>query len=188
MMKKLLVVLTVLAMASVASAALQISVNGVVNPADEIFLKPSETAVIDIWGDGQTACGAFYLFVQNGPTSGGSLDESQAVMLYQGNATFLGPGTDPTDYEWIRDAGYAMPCDVVYMELVDLAVPAKSLTGTLVDNIIFHCESQPGDVVLWLVDAGDPTIVLDTQVIHQIPEPMTLALLGLGGLFLRRRK
>jgi len=34
-------------------------------------------------------------------------------------------------------------------------------------------------------DAG---AVMDSQIIHQIPEPITLALLGLGGLFLRRRK
>ena len=27
-----------------------------------------------------------------------------------------------------------------------------------------------------------------TVVIHEVPEPMTMALLGLGGLLLRRRK
>lgn len=34
--------------------------------------------------------------------------------------------------------------------------------------------------------AGDPGILLGT--IKVVPEPMTMALLGLGGLFLRRRK
>ena len=35
---------------------------------------------------------------------------------------------------------------------------------------------------------GDSVNVLAPLVLHVIPEPMTIALLGLGGLFLRRRK
>jgi hypothetical protein len=31
-------------------------------------------------------------------------------------------------------------------------------------------------------------VIEDTLTIHQIPEPTTIALLGLGGLLLRRRK
>jgi len=45
-----------------------------------------------------------------------------------------------------------------------------------------------GDVVIYLY-ANDLQTVLDTLTISQVvPEPMTIALLGLGGLFLLRRR
>ena len=56
--------------------------------------------------------------------------------------------------------------------------------------IDLHCESPDNIVTVELYDErvdGGYTIV-DTLIIHQIPEPMTLALLGIGGLFLKRRK
>ncbi len=76
----------------------------------------------------------------------------------------------------------------IFMDLAVVVVPIPPLpVGTLVDNIIFHCE-VPGDVTLTLVgDYENGIEVLDTQIIHQLPEPMTMCLLGLGGLFLRRR-
>ena len=78
----------------------------------------------------------------------------------------------------------------------------------VVDGIVFHCE-EATDVTITITAAGDPqagegittdldfdgtneTIlggtVIDTILIHQTPEPATMALLGLGGLLLRKRK
>jgi hypothetical protein len=78
----------------------------------------------------------------------------------------------------------------------------------LVWNLFLHCEDY-GPVNLDLTLAGSTRIAdytdatgngpypdwryavegeLGDLVIHQIPEPMTIALLGLGGLFLRRRR
>ena len=54
-------------------------------------------------------------------------------------------------------------------------------------RFLFHC-CEEVDVYIDLWDAGDLTGPQDTILIHQIPEPATLVLLGLGGLFLRRRK
>jgi hypothetical protein len=56
----------------------------------------------------------------------------------------------------------------------------------LVRETVFHCEGE-GDVTLILVDHETGEVV-DTQVIHQVPEPMSLALLGLGGLVLFRKR
>jgi hypothetical protein len=75
-----------------------------------------------------------------------------------------------------------------------LAVTGSNILAgqKLFDLFTFHCEG-PGDVVIQLLgtstyetwDGG----VLSSVTIHQvIQEPMTMGLLGLGGLFLRRRK
>src|SRR4030042_1982848 len=75
MMKNVLIVFTVLAMASAANAGFMISVNGVINPADsEITIAKSDTAVIDLHGAnnavGTTVTG--WLLLQGPGTINGS--------------------------------------------------------------------------------------------------------------------
>jgi hypothetical protein len=65
---------------------------------------------------------------------------------------------------------------------VSLEVTATITSGMLIRNLGFHCEG-PGDVTMYLVDNNGE--ILDSQVIHQTPEPMTIALLGIGGLAMR---
>jgi hypothetical protein len=179
MMKNLLIVFTVLAMASAANAGLFISVNGVENPEDTtIELLPSEHAVIDIAGDGLTGGGVFFLGVKAGDP--GLLDCTNAVMLWTGNAGAVYPLDDP---ETAGVLGLDNP--VTLLELTHVGPVFPPLIGKIADLIDFHCVGL-GDVTLLLLD-GDGELV-DSQVIHQIPEPITFALLGLGGLFLRRRK
>jgi len=87
------------------------------------------------------------------------------------------------------------------------AVAANSYP-ILMQGLMFHCE-EISDVTISLVAAGQgitrleynankdvigqtvicqPGQVLDTIIVHQIPEPMTMSLLGLGGLALLRRR
>jgi hypothetical protein len=179
MMKNVFFVLTILVMASAANAAMSISVNGVVNPADtEITLMPSDIAIIDIHGDSGTPIGIFFLGINAGGP--GSLDIANATMVYQGNAAAAFDYDDP-------DVAGMLGIDnpLVGLELSDIAVEPIQFDGLLVDNIAFHCEAI-GDVTISLFD-GDG-VLMDSQVIHEVPEPITFALLGLGGLFLRRRK
>jgi len=188
-MKKLLVVMLVLTMASVANAALWISVDGVVNPPDtSVTLNVSDTAIIDIYGDGLTPGGVYYLGVHylwpDGPRDNGTLNIDSAVILYTGNQTHMLWNDLPE-----AAAYYGMENPLIEILLDDLREPGDTnplvpLSGKLVDNIIFHCDS-PHDVLLILGNGVGEQ--MDVQVIHQ-PEPMTMALLGLGGLFLRRRK
>jgi len=170
-MKNVLVLLMVLAVASVANAALLISVDGVVNPTAPIELNASQTVVIDIYSDGTTGSQQeFYLNIA-GP---GTLDITQATN------TVNPPGYDQSIFE--------VEPGSIFIDLAILGGPPEPpvTAGTIVDNIFLHCDAA-GDVTLTLV--GGVSGILDTQIIHQnVPEPVTLALLGLGGLLLRRRK
>ena len=180
-MKNLLIVFTVLTMASAANAALFLSVDGVQDPPDTaITLLPSETAVIDIWGVDH-APGVFYLGIKAGDM--GTLSIDNAVIVYAGNKTGIVFENDPDIAGFLEiDNPY------VLVTLTDVTPEPLQLDGLLVDLIDFHCTSgvPENDVSLLLFD-GDGNL-MDSQVIHQIPEPITFALLGLGGLFLRRRK
>jgi hypothetical protein len=181
MMKKmLLVVLTVLAMAAVANAGLQISVKGVVNPPDTtVILYPSDIAIIDIHATQM----AMMFFVMQGP---GLLDISQLTYKWEQSAVSAYPPAEKAEYiAGLTEAGYANITDLIGIDVVDISDPITQPNGLVIDGLRFHCEGL-GDVTLTLMDLD--LNVFDSQVIHQIPEPITMVLLGLGGLFLRRRK
>jgi len=202
-MKKLIVLVLVLSMATIANAGLQISVGGQINPPDtSITLAPSDTVMIDIHGDnGTVAPTALYLIVDKlSRLDGGGLagtnawnmvlseftQADAAMIAYLNNLNGYPPGVGASDAIFIN-ALYTDP----------QANPNYS--GLMVDGVVFHCDAV-GDVLISLVniaqqfneDTGgfDPPVitVFDTQVIHQVPEPMTMVLLGLGGLFLRRNR
>ena len=187
-MKKLLIFMLVLGMASLVNAlptSLQISVNGVDEPVDsDIWLLPTETIELDIWTTAEIYSeggleGYFALGVDPayGTLTGGvSLYPSEAgTVYYSGSGGSYLPSPEAGDFGTI---GSMQPS-------------GSGMTGVIFDSIIFHCEAA-GDAIinLYTVDfAATPVYsLIDSVIIHQIPEPMTVLLLGLGGLFLRRRK
>ena len=52
-------------------------------------------------------------------------------------------------------------------------------------TVDLRCIAQ-GDAIINLLDSGEQ--VIDTLTIHQVPEPMMVTLLALGGLMIRRRR
>jgi len=188
-MKKLLVLALVLSVASLANASFFLSVDGVVNPPDsEIMLLPSETAIIDVFGSGNSNLPLDFWIICQGP---GTI--SGGVVLYPGNLSEI---TTMSKDEWeaafeapgmFEGVGFPGTTSASYFLLADSVVPPAILDGLLVDEIAFHCDG-PGDVTLSLIGGAlDSIVVYDTQVIHQIPEPATIALLCLGGLLLRKK-
>jgi hypothetical protein len=201
-MKKLLAILIVAAVTSMASAVVSggpmLSVNGATD-IEEITLAPSDTFILDIHLDPTGPIGGTMGIVLS--NAQGAMDYADMVINPKYVSTYLPDfgfimetpwdfawkvlaGTDPTPQEIIFDGG-------------NFSAPNVGPTW-LVDGIVFHC-TEPTDVIIDLVVMGagldmgangivQPGTILDRIVVHQIPEPMTVALLGLGGLFLRRKK
>ena len=178
-MKKLLVIIMVLGMATATNAGLKISVNDVVDPQGDIVLNSSDTVKIDVWSDGQDIGDSPIYLAFAGPAS---IDLSGAINAVNPTSP---PFVTPPDWYPEDMAGN------VFIDVVIVAVPVPNLpAGVIADGIVMHCDGLE-DVLITLFrdarDIGGELLVMDTQIIHQ-PEPITIALLGLGGLFLRRRK
>jgi hypothetical protein len=181
MMKKLLTLLIILGLASVTNAGLVFTLNGEPQP-DEITLEsPSGEVELDLeLGSGTIR--AYDLIYE--------LSNSQAELISSG-------ATYPALFDL---QGYAIVTSPQKLEITasQLFTPDLAAPQTLMQGMILHC-LEPTDVVLTISTIGtggnfwdgadvEPGTVLHTLLIHQVPEPMTIALLGLGGLFLRRRK
>ncbi|MHC4083626.1 MAG: PEP-CTERM sorting domain-containing protein [Planctomycetota bacterium] len=157
-MKKLLVLLLIIGMASAANAALSIDGPTEVNKDEPVII-----AVVSDSSEDQIA------YLSFGYVSEGGFELSDP------RSPFPGPIIPyPSD-------------DTIEFELIFVQPPNPIPPGNWFE-VDLTCLKAGVDVFVHLIHS-DTTTLLDTLTIHQIPEPMTLALLGLGGLFvLRRRK
>jgi len=171
-MKKLLVLALVLGMVTVANAGLQLSVNGQTNGPgipQEVTLKPSETILVDVTVANDLA--GLYLGIE--PVTGSGewvVGTKHLYLAVAGNTAVL------------DDGGYG---DMWWK----ISYPTPPGIGTWSDgvamDVVFHCTGL-GDVNINLYDPSGYTVI-DSILVHQTPEPMTMLLLGLGGLFLRKK-
>jgi hypothetical protein len=182
-MRKLLIFVLVLGFASVANADLVFTVNGEPQPP-EVFINPSDTIELDVeLTAGETITAYDFTY---------TLSNAQAEFIPDNTVwpapfTFAGGWLEATQPQMVHFGASVFGPDLEGP--LDIAHGNEIMSG-----LIVHC-LDPTDVTL-IITANAGTIVdgqplegeIHRLVIHQIPEPLTLSLLGLGGLFLRRRR
>jgi hypothetical protein len=169
-MKKFIVLTLILCMTSLAAAALSIGVNGDPDPVDsEIAIFPSDSLMLDIRADGDVGYLYFMLIVDNAA------------------GTITGP---PSGYYWpyyIPGPGYYLPPNHNGIAGMIGGPDPVSIFGVVIDVIDFHA-AGPDDALIELWTSLDTAYwaIADTITVH-VPEPITLTLLGLGALLVRKR-
>jgi hypothetical protein len=164
MMKKVLVLLLVMGLASGASAALTF----VDVPTDPINIGESIAITLNNSEDG---------------SYGGWLEiTDQTVADYDGDPVFTTAG----DPEGKSTVDLYVP-DPSWYEFTVASTDADNpvVAG---DHLVINIAGLSEGTTTLSVYANDGVTLLDSASITVVPEPMTIALLGLGGLFLRRRK
>ncbi len=173
-MKKLLALLLVLGLASTANAlVVQLSYNDAIDGPEnvtEVTVYPSDYFEFDVHSDGDNIAYDEWVTV-SGPASGFT-QANGVIHAAAGQDAFILDVGRP-GYLWVEAADLSDPFDSID--------PGKHFSWEL------HCEG-PGDVIIELRTFDDFEILQDTIIVHQIPEPASMLLLGLGGLLLRRRK
>jgi hypothetical protein len=160
MMKKLFVLMLVLGLATAANAALSIVAPATMAPGATVTV-----AVVDDTGNAYTA----YI---------GGIDST-------GMSATVNAGPDAAIQQ--SPAGYA---GYYKIQALDFSPPSDILPGT---HFIGSLTSGAGDLdgtvySITMYDQQWSGVLDSADVTVRIPEPITIGLLGLGGLFLRRRK
>jgi len=186
-MKNISLLVLVISMAHIANGQALITVNGEISP-EVVTMNLNEELNIGLWGDGSIKVAAVFLLglaVGNEAT----LDISTVNILYPGIFKSVG-----WEYEeWITDfLNVENPCIAVLLSdpVMPPGIP-RPLEGQLVEDIRLS-PTNVGEITLILFDGDMSPIdsqsidVQQTRVL--VPEPVTIAMLGLGLMMLRRRR
>lgn len=172
-MKKLLILMLVLGLASTANATLTL-----VSSAGDT-LDPLDITMIGIYNDTEAAGQGLLTFLAIPNADPGSWTGTASI--YVPPALAGGSNT----YYGVVDPGTGIGVVDLWESNLSVASVDPFGIGVLADYE-FKCVDV-GDVVITMY-ADDLVTPIDSITIHQVPEPMTIALLGLGGLLLRRRR
>jgi len=168
-MKKLLALMLVLGITAVANAdVIMLSVNGS-TAIDEISVCPQGKVVIDVYSTLNDY--GYECFVGNDDGTGWEWTSNNTIYAAAGGGASI---SYYGDFWWDAIAFPSTPDPTVQ----------PIIAGRHFDFEL-ECDA-PGDVVIILQNTAGENV--DFVTIHQVPEPASMLLLGLGGLLLRRRK
>jgi hypothetical protein len=180
MMKKLLVLALVLSMVGLANAGLSLETD-----YDGRALLPSETVTFKVLATDLmvSTYGNYPYFVVVAMPDAGAITGGVAIVTPQtGDLNMI----DNTLVDFFPVTGQAGIGGFVGSSSTTVGYMVQGIT---IDEIQFHCNG-PIDAVVQLWVSGDFATfeMIDSVIVKQIPEPITMVLLGLGGLFLRKKK
>jgi hypothetical protein len=165
-MKKLLILLLVFGMASAANAALSLIAPTEIDEGDTATIQISS----DSTADGDSGC---YLDIYYASEGGFSLSNPRYTPIAPRPPIII-------PYIYLSGDGYEI-------EVLFATTPGEVVTPGVWFEVDLTCLKADVDAFVEMYDSAAPYALIDSLTIHQIPEPMTIALLGLGGLFVLRR-
>ena len=185
-MKKFVSLLLVLGLASVASAGTMV-ISGL--PAGPLDASAAPISLsFDIVSNGQEDNDSLYVWTY----TGGTLDMDSAINRVEATPGVPNDMFDDSPNEWLQDDHGIDITDVSLPNIwADISIP-KATPAVLVGDIISDlgltiAQGYVGFLDVKVLNEND-SVIQDVATIEVVPEPVTIALLGLGGLFLRRRK
>jgi hypothetical protein len=178
MMKKLLVLVLVFGMVSSASATLTL-VSSAGDKLDPTGVAFPMITVISIYNDSATPGQGLITYP--------AIPAVAPLAMWTGTANVYKPPSlgGVNTYYGVLDPGSGIGVADLWQSDLAIASVDPYGIGVLADYEL-KC-TKLGDVVVTLY-ADDIATPISSITIHQVPEPVSMVLLGLGGLFLRRRK
>jgi hypothetical protein len=175
-MRKLLVLMLVLGLASLASAS-PVSISG----PTSLTIGQTGTYTISLSGTPRVICFDMDIHLSNElcPSSNWTII---ATNVDTGYSYILDPFTTPPNYGKEITAAQPTGTNPIGDDWITFQITNVDQTDNWTDITL-------EEIAFWDTNWSQIlNMTLNSLSVHNIPEPMTLVLLGLGGLFLRRRK